>query len=238
MATAATTRATTEGAADSGPVTLGGESGLAVVTSRRLSLAIRGTGKGAGARCQTAPVAAARTRRWRVVGGLLVDRSMVLLVANRRGVFDRTLGRRNGRLEWTPPGGVVDPGEEPLTALSREVVEETGLVVEGWSEVLYRVSVEFPDRDMVLGVDVHRALSWTGEVVLADPDHIVEDARFVDVEAAGPLLATAPRWVREPVTEWLAGSEAGESAVLDFSYVAYGPNSGDLTVERLDPRDG
>tara|TARA_Y100000590_G_scaffold466042_1_gene640124 strand:- start:169 stop:660 length:492 start_codon:yes stop_codon:yes gene_type:complete len=163
---------------------------------------------------------------------------MVLLVANRRGVFDRTLGRRNGRLEWTPPGGVVDPGEEPLTALSREVVEETGLVVEGWSEVLYRVSVEFPDRDMVLGVDVHRALSWTGEVVLADPDHIVEDARFVDVEAAGPLLATAPRWVREPVTEWLAGSEAGESAVLDFSYVAYGPNSGDLTVERLDPRDG
>ena len=158
-----------------------------------------------------------------------MDRSTVLLVANRR---------RNGRLEWTPPGGVVDPGEEPLAALSREVVEETGLIVERWSEVLYRVSVEFPDRDMVLGVDIHRALSWTGEVVLEDPDHIVEDARFVDLEAAGPLLATAPRWVSEPVTEWLASSQAGESEVPEFAYVARGSNPGDLTVERLDPPDG
>ena len=209
-----------------------------MVTGRRLPLAVWGTGRAIGPRCQTALVAAARTRRWRVVGGLLVDRSTVLLVANRRGAFDRTIGRRNGRLEWTPPGGVVDPGEEPLAALSREVVEETGLIVERWSEVLYRVSVEFPGRDMVLGVDVYRALSWTGEVVLEDPDHIVEDARFVDAEAAGPLLATAPRWVREPVTEWLAGSQAGELEVPEFSYVARGSNPGDLTVERLDPPDG
>jgi len=210
-----------------------------VVTGRRLPLAVWGTGRAIGARCQTAPVAAARTRRWRVVGGLLVDRSTVLLVANRRGAFDRTIGRRNGRLEWTPPGGVVDPGEEPLAALSREVVEETGLIVERWSEVLYRVSVEFPDRDMVLGVDIHRALSWTGEVVLEDPDHIVEDARFVDLEAAGPLLATAPRWVSEPVTEWLASSQAGESEVPEFAYVARGGRlPDDLTVERLDPPDG
>ena len=91
---------------------------------------------------------------------------------------------------------------------------------------------------MVLGVDVHRALSWTGEVVLDDPDHIVEDARFVDAEAAGLLLATAPRWVSEPVTEWLAGSQAGELEVPEFSYVARGSNPGDLTVERLDPPDG
>ena len=173
-----------------------------------------------------------------MVGGLLVDRSTVLLVANRRGAFDRTIGRRNGRLEWTPPGGVVDSGEEPLAALSREVVEETGLIVERWSEVLYRVSVEFPDRNMALGVEVHRALSWAGEVVLEDPDHIVEDARFVAPEAAGPLLATAPRWVREPVTEWLAGSQAGESEVPEFFYVASGSNPGDLTVERLDLPDG
>ena len=200
-----------------------------MVTGRRLPLAVWGAGRAIGARCQTAPVAATRTRRWQVVGGLLMDRSTVLLVANRR---------RNGRLEWTPPGGVVDPGEEPLAALSREVVEETGLIVERWSEVIYRVSVQFPGRDMVLGVDVYRALSWTGEVVLEDPDHIVEDARFVDAEAAGPLLATAPRWVREPVTEWLAGSQAGESEAPEFSYVARGSNSGDLTVERLNPPDG
>ena len=74
--------------------------------------------------------------------------------------------------------------------------------------------------------------------VLEDPDHIVEEARFVDAEAAGPLLATAPRWVREPVTEWLAGSQTGESEVPEFSYVAHGSNSGDLTVERLDSPGG
>ena len=74
-------------------------------------------------------------------------------------------------------------------------------------------------------------------MVLEDPDHIVEDARFVDPEAAGPLLATAPRWVSEPVTEWLAGSQAGEAEAPEFSYVARGSSSGDLTVERLSPPD-
>jgi len=44
--------------------------------------------------------------------------------------------------------------------------------------------------------------------------------------------------VSEPVTEWLAGSQAGELEVPEFSYVARGSNPGDLTVERLDPPDG
>ena len=32
--------------------------------------------------------------------------------------------------QWMPPGGHIDPGEEPIAAVLREVLEETGLRVE------------------------------------------------------------------------------------------------------------
>ncbi len=33
---------------------------------------------------------------------------------------------------WQLPGGLVDPGEEPLAAMQRELAEETGYVAEDW----------------------------------------------------------------------------------------------------------
>ena len=184
-------------------------------------------GRPATGRCQTAPVGDGAARRWHVVGGLLTEQCSTLLVANRR---------RDGRLEWTPPGGVVDHGEASLDALSREVAEETGLTVDGWSEAIYRVTVNFPDRYMLLGVEVHLARSWHGDLVLDDPDDIVEDARFADPDEARRLLATAPRWVREPVTAWMSGflPEDPGDGVPHFGYVAHGSNPSDLVVERLD----
>ena len=75
-------------------------------------------------------------RRWHVAGGLLVDDRGLLLVANQR---------RNGSVDWSPPGGVVDPGETPLDALSREVFEETGLTVTSWERRCWEVDVDFVD---------------------------------------------------------------------------------------------
>ena len=63
-------------------------------------------------------------RRWQVAGGLLADRRGLLLVANRR---------RDGSVDWSTPGGVVDDGETPIVALGREVAEETGLIVDAWA---------------------------------------------------------------------------------------------------------
>ncbi|BBE22069.1 NUDIX hydrolase [Arthrobacter sp. MN05-02] len=40
------------------------------------------------------------------------------------------LGRRSDDGRWTIITGMVDPGEEPAVALRREVLEETGVVVE------------------------------------------------------------------------------------------------------------
>ena len=48
--------------------------------------------------------------RWSVVSGLIENAGSLLLVANRRS---------NGSIDWSPPGGVVDPGEVALSALTR-----------------------------------------------------------------------------------------------------------------------
>lgn len=217
-----------DGTDGSGPNVVHGPEAIAI---RKGSPAV---GRPFTGRCQTAPVGDGAARRWdggpesyHVVGGLLTEQCSTLLVANRR---------RDGRLEWTPPGGVVDYGEASLDALSREVVEETGLTVDGWSEALYRVTVDFPDRYMLLGVEVHLARSWHGDLALDDPDDIVEDARFADPDEARRLLATAPRWVREPVTAWMSGflPEDPGDGVPHFGYVARGSNPSDLVVERLD----
>ena len=57
-------------------------------------------------------------RAWLVGGAIVEGPDGLLLVRNRR---------RNGALDWSPPGGVIDAGESVLEGLTREVEEETGL---------------------------------------------------------------------------------------------------------------
>ena len=120
--------------------------------------------------------------------------SEVLLVANRR---------RNGSVDWSPPGGVIETGEAPDRALSREVAEETGLVVSAWSEPLYEVCVDFVEMQMDLTVFVFRALGWSGSITFEDPDGIVHDADFLDTEACRERLFAGPPWVGDPMLQWM-----------------------------------
>lgn len=125
-----------------------------------------------------------------VASGIIIDDGQVVFVQNRR---------RNGSLDWSTPGGVVDPGEEVLEALGREVVEETALTVAAWSPLLYTVDVDFIGRDLTLHAQIFIAQGYEGLLHIDDPDEVVVDGRWVDHPQALDLLDQSPQWVAEPL---------------------------------------
>ena len=159
---------------------------------------------------------------WAVAGAVLeLDDDGVLLVSNRR---------RDGSVDWSTPGGVIDAGETPLGALAREVREETGLDVVDWGRQLYSIDIEFVDLGNRLAVSVFAARSWTGQLTVDDPDGIVEDARFCPPGECGRVLEKAFPWVREPLEEWLDERWTG---LRQFRYRAEGDRLSELTAVRL-----
>jgi 8-oxo-dGTP pyrophosphatase MutT (NUDIX family) len=162
------------------------------------------------------------SRQWSVVSGLIEGAEGLLLVANRR---------RGGSVDWSPPGGVVDAGEAQLGALTREVVEETGLVVHSWAGPVYDITVDFGTRGGELRVEVYRALDWSGEIILDDPDGIVHEAAFHGHDDCCHRLASAPEWVAGPLTEWLTERWSDGRS---YAYrVVGGHDLASLVVERL-----
>ncbi|MGE3620339.1 MAG: NUDIX hydrolase [Acidimicrobiia bacterium] len=162
-------------------------------------------------------------RDWTVGGGVIVEDDRLLLVRNRR---------RNGRDDWSTPGGVIDPGESLLDGLTREVREETGLEVRRWSAPLYRVRCEAPDLGWTLSVQAHLALDWAGELQVEDPDGIVVEARFVPVGDCGERLAGCHPWVREPLGAWLDGRWDGDGPIRSFEFHVAGTDPATLRVTR------
>jgi 8-oxo-dGTP diphosphatase len=159
-------------------------------------------------------------REWLVGGALIESDDGLLLVCNRR---------RNGRCDWTPPGGVIDPGEGLLEGLGREVLEETGLLVTRWEGPVYSIEAEAPGLGWHLRVEVHRATAYGGDLVVDDPDGIVVDARFVAPGDCESQLGDGHPWVREPLVEWLAERWSGSRG---FGYRIDGDDPAGLAVTR------
>lgn len=160
-------------------------------------------------------------RHWKVAGGLITRGADTLLVANRR---------RDGRVDWSTPGGVVDDGETLLFALTREVQEETGLEVASWSRLCWTTEVAFVDLEMHLDVEVHLADAYAGALSVDDPDGIVFEAHFLDAPTIDQRLDTAPAWVADPMREWLLDPW---DDVRHFGYRAMGRTPAEMTAHRL-----
>lgn len=173
-------------------------------------------------------------RDW-VVGGAVIEAGVlgdgvpgkptpadgVLLVENLR---------RGGSLDWTTPGGVIDPGEDVVTGLTREVREETGLEVVRWGGLLYEIVAEAPGLGWRLRVEVHRAEAVEGRLrVGGDPDGIVVGAEWADIDRCTECLGGSHQWVREPLMEWISERFA---APRSFSYRIDGDRVADALCVR------
>ena len=138
------------------------------------------------------------THEWTVAGAVLEHDDGLLLVCNQR---------RNGSLDWSTPGGVIDATDaNVLAGLTREVEEETGLVVREWEGPLYEVTAVAVDLGWVMHCEVHRAVAFEGELRVEDPDGIVVDAAFVPAteSARGSTTASTGCASRSP-SGWPSG---------------------------------
>ncbi|HEC08620.1 MAG TPA: NUDIX hydrolase [Acidimicrobiales bacterium] len=187
----------------------------------------RGSEGGSGERTRTG--GRVELREWTVGGGLLLrpERARpasvgeVLLVRNRR---------RNGAVDWTTPGGVIEGGEDLVAGLAREVREETGLAVSRWEGPLYRVEVLAMDLRWKLTVEVHRGYEVSGDIRIDDPDGIVEDVRYVGLDECRHLLAGTHRWASEPLLEYLESSTAPDEV---FRYEVAGTDPASFRIRRM-----
>ena len=106
---------------------------------------------------------------------------------------------------WTTPGGRVEPGESPLDALRREVLEESGLEVEPGE--LIGVYAKPQEDDLVLSF---RA-TVVGRTAWRPNDEIAELGYFGRDELPEPMSVAARARVRDA----FEGSRGGIFRVIE-----------------------
>ena len=94
----------------------------------------------------------------------IVVRDGLVLMGRRRGA--------HGSGTWSPAGGKVDPGESPRDAVVRELLEETGLIATGVTEIGWTSDVF--DDDGLHFVTLHHLVRADGAARVTEPDKVEE----------------------------------------------------------------
>ena len=103
---------------------------------------------------------------------LLVNRS-IIVDNDRMLLLQRSLQDRHNPGLWEFPGGKIDPDEDMETGSKREILEETGLVIESTSELSYvdTMMISSGRYEGRLYVALFRtAVLLSGDVVISDED--------------------------------------------------------------------
>ena len=117
-------------------------------------------------------------------GGIVLDDNKILLVKNKKSEYVD-----NPKSFWGFPKGHMEDGEAPKDAAKREVMEETGLIVELAGEkplVESRYEI-FVDKKIV------KKTVWFFKMKIlkafdSEPDEEIEEVALVDYETALNLL--------------------------------------------------
>jgi hypothetical protein len=84
--------------------------------------------------------------------------------------------------------------------------------------------------DWTLGVEVHLAESYSGELQIDDPDGIVREAEWIQRENIAELLDGQQLWLREPLLGYL-NNDVPMSG--EYRYRIHGSRNSELRVERI-----
>ena len=137
----------------------------------------------------------AQTRYWPAVGAIVTrNNTEILLVGNDYG---------RDELVWNLPGGAVDPGEDLIQAVSRELFEETGLTALEIGPLAWIVQAVLADmRPFIIGF-AFEVTAWQGQVsVENEVDHgDVQQAKFVPFDDALECMIEGNRTA---LRDWLA----------------------------------
>ena len=110
---------------------------------------------------------------------------------------------------WGLPGGQVEPGEELIAGLRRELLEETGLTLVGIPTIAFVIQVlRETEEGFQEWLACHFACEVAGQISPQDPDGLVLSAHWVEEQAALELLEMDSQYDCKPLRRWLCGEAA------------------------------
>jgi ADP-ribose pyrophosphatase YjhB (NUDIX family) len=119
--------------------------------------------------------------------------------------------RHEGRDIWMPPGGGIEAGEDAVRAAAREVLEETGIVVE-IGPLIWHVEAVSPDGEQRF-VNFFLAKAVSGAAGLGvDPEfdaahQVLRELRYFSRAELAALPRVYPSMLREEL--WAVAARGG-----------------------------